>query len=75
MSILNVVLRATSSNPTRASSLVAVTAICLAVVCGTGIAAFAGLLPASGGVAVALTTSPLIDIQFDAYEKPVTTMH
>lgn len=71
MSILSVVLRATNSNPTRVSSLVAVTTICLAVVCGTGIAAFAGLLPASGGVAVALTASPLIDMQVDAHEKRV----
>lgn len=67
MSILNVVLRTTHSNLRRAS-LAALAAICLAVVCGTGIAAFAGLLPASGGVAAALTASPLIDMQIDAYE-------
>lgn len=74
MTILSIVLRATNSSRTRASSLVAVTAVCLVVVCGTGIAAFAGLLPASGGVAVALTASPLIDMQVHAYEKRSATM-
>ncbi|MFM0223559.1 hypothetical protein [Paraburkholderia dipogonis] len=63
-----------NSIPTRASSLFAVAAICVAVVCGTGIAAFAGLLPASGNVAVAVTVTPLIDMQLDAYVKRVATM-
>jgi hypothetical protein len=62
-------------SPTRASSLVAVAAISVAVVCGTGIAAFAGLLPASGNVAVAVTVTPLIDMQVHAYVKCVATMH
>jgi hypothetical protein len=56
-----------NSIPTRASSLAAVAAISVAVLCGTGIAAFAGLLPASGKVAVVVTATPLIDMQVDAY--------
>jgi hypothetical protein len=35
----------------------------LTAACGAGIAAFAGLLPASKGVAVAMTATRLIDIQ------------
>jgi hypothetical protein len=44
-------------------ALAVVAAIFLAGTCGTGIAAFAGLLPASKGVAVAMTATPFIDIQ------------
>jgi hypothetical protein len=58
-------------NPTRGSSAVAIAVIFVAVVCGTGIAAFAGLLPAS---AVAVTVTPLVDMQVDAYVKRVATM-
>jgi hypothetical protein len=72
MSVLRVFA---SFSPTRASSLVAVAAISAAVLCGTGIAAFAGLLPASENVAVAVTVTPLIDMQVDAYVKRVATMH
>jgi hypothetical protein len=46
------------------AATVAVVAVTAA--CGTGIAAFAGLLPASKGVALAMTTTPLIDAQFPA---------
>jgi hypothetical protein len=63
-----------NSIPARASSLVAVASIAVAVVCGTGIAAFAGLLPASDDVAVAVTVTPLIDMQVDAYVKRVAAM-
>jgi hypothetical protein len=42
----------------------AAAAIAVTATCGTGIAAFAGLLPASKGVALAMTTTPLIDVQF-----------
>jgi hypothetical protein len=45
------------------AALTVVAAIFLAGACGTGIAAFAGLLPASKGVAVAMTATPLIDIR------------
>jgi uncharacterized membrane protein YgaE (UPF0421/DUF939 family) len=64
----------TRFNPTRASSAVAIAVICVAIVCGAGIAAFAGLLPASGHVAVAVTVTPLVDIQVDAYIKRGATM-
>jgi hypothetical protein len=50
---------------TKTYSLAAVAAVSLTVACGTGIAAFAGLLPASKGVAVAVTATPLIDMQVD----------
>ncbi|WP_235850700.1 hypothetical protein [Paraburkholderia piptadeniae] len=46
-------------------SLVIVAAISVAVMCATGIAAFAGLLPASDHVAVAMTATPFVDMQVD----------
>jgi hypothetical protein len=45
------------------TALAVVAVIFLAGTCGTGVAAFAGLLPASKGVAVAMTATPFIDIQ------------
>jgi hypothetical protein len=60
---MSVVCSETKPKSTRTHSLVAVAAISLAVACGTGIAAFAGPLPASKGVSVAMTATPLIDIQ------------
>jgi hypothetical protein len=72
---MNVLRGFANFSPTRASSLVAVAAISVAVLCGTGIAAFAGLLPASDNVAVAVTGTPLIDMQVDAQVKRVVTMH
>ncbi|MGU7784430.1 hypothetical protein [Burkholderia sp. PU8-34] len=62
---MSILLGVAKSKPTR-YSLVAVAAISLAAVCGTGIAAFAGLLPASDSVADAVTATPLIDMQVDA---------
>lgn len=61
------------SIPTRASSLAAVAAVSVAVICGTGIAAFVGLLPASDQVAASVTVTPLIDMQVDAYVERVAT--
>jgi hypothetical protein len=49
----------------RAHSLAAAAALVVAGACGMGVAAFAGLLPASEGVAVAMTPTPLIDIQLN----------
>jgi len=57
------------SNSARTYALFAVAAISLAAVCGTGIAAFAGLLPASDGVAVAVTATPLIDMQIARFRQ------
>ncbi len=51
--------------PIRTFLISAVFAVLLMVACGTGVAAFAGLLPASEGVAVAVTATPLIDMQVD----------
>jgi hypothetical protein len=45
--------------------LAAVAALSLVAMCATGIAAFAGLLPASDHVARAMSASPLIDLQVD----------
>jgi hypothetical protein len=54
----------TKSKPTRTLLMgVVVFAVFLTVACGTGVAAFAGLLPASEGVAVAVTATPLVDMQ------------
>jgi hypothetical protein len=47
-------------------SLIAVAALSIAVLCATGIAAFAGLLPASDHVAAAMTATPFVDIQVGA---------
>jgi hypothetical protein len=54
------------SKSIRMRSLAAVVVITVTTVCALGMAAFAGLLPASKGVAVAMTTTPLIDVQTDA---------
>jgi hypothetical protein len=51
--------------------IIALVCLVLAVVCGTGIAAFAGLLPASEHVAVTITVAPLVDIQTDASSRAV----
>jgi hypothetical protein len=51
--------------PLRRTSVIAVAAVCLAAICGMGVAAFAGLLPKSEHIAVAVTTTPLLDIQVD----------
>ncbi|REE19531.1 hypothetical protein B0G71_2629 [Paraburkholderia sp. BL27I4N3] len=61
--------------PLRASSLVAAAAISVVVVCGAGTAAFVGLLPESDDVAVAVTATPLIDMQVDAYVKRVASAY
>ena len=50
----------------RTLLIATVCAVLLTVACGTGVAAFAGLLPASEGVAVAVTATPLIDIQVES---------
>lgn len=63
MSALNNARKSTSM---RTWSLVTVAAILLTAICGTGAAAFAGLLPSSKGVAVAVTAIPLVDVQFEA---------
>ncbi|WP_240702257.1 hypothetical protein [Trinickia terrae] len=57
---------AAKSKSTRIRALLAVGAVALTAACGTGIAAFAGLLPESKGVALAMTTTPLIDVQVAA---------
>jgi len=45
-------------------------AFAVTLVCAVGIAAFAGLLPASNHVAAAITVAPLIDLQVDTDESP-----
>jgi uncharacterized membrane protein YgaE (UPF0421/DUF939 family) len=62
---MNVFLGKVSFKPSRCTSIVAVAAVCLAIVCGIGIAAFVGLLPESEHIAVAVTASPLLDIQVE----------
>ncbi len=63
MSDMNSAKKGTS---TSACSVVAAVTIMLTFACGTGAAAFAGLLPASKNVAVAVTATPLIDMQVEA---------
>lgn len=46
----------------RGSAALLAAAILIAI-CGTGIAAFAGLLPQSDGVATAVTATPLVEMQ------------
>ncbi|MFL9932211.1 hypothetical protein P0D88_23935 [Paraburkholderia sp. RL18-103-BIB-C] len=62
---MSVFLGKVSIKPPRRTSIVAVAAVCLAAVCGMGIAAFVGLLPDSEDIAVAVTATPLLDIQVD----------
>ncbi|CAB3809370.1 hypothetical protein LMG27177_06787 [Paraburkholderia fynbosensis] len=47
------------------SAIIAVAAVALVALCLTGIAAFAGLLPDSDRVAIAMTATPIVDIQVD----------
>ncbi|MPW19380.1 hypothetical protein GCT13_21365 [Paraburkholderia sp. CNPSo 3157] len=47
-------------------SLVIIAVFSVAVMCATGIAAFAGLLPASDHVAASMTATPFVDMQVDA---------
>jgi hypothetical protein len=54
----------------RTRALLAVTGLAVMAACATGIAAFAGLLPESKNVAVAVTSTPLIDMQLDAVSNP-----
>jgi hypothetical protein len=51
--------------PPRRTSIVAAAVVCLAAVCGMGIAAFVGVLPESEHIAVAVTATPLLDIQVE----------
>ncbi|WP_174772019.1 hypothetical protein [Paraburkholderia sp. SG-MS1] len=46
-------------------AIIAVAAVALVALCLTGIAAFAGLLPDSDRVAIAMTATPIIDMQVD----------
>jgi hypothetical protein len=54
-----------SSNPSnsRTRGLVAVAAFSVVALCGTGLAAFSGVLPGSGNVASKITAMPLVDLQ------------
>jgi hypothetical protein len=54
------------SKSSRTCALVAAATVSVIAICGTGVAAFTGLLPASKGVASAVTTTPLVDLQVGA---------
>ncbi|MPW20478.1 hypothetical protein GCT13_27245 [Paraburkholderia sp. CNPSo 3157] len=61
------------SKSIRTVAIVAVATFALIPVCGVGIAAFSGLLPASDGVAVAVTATPIVDMQVDLWRiGPIT---
>ncbi|WP_246216923.1 hypothetical protein [Paraburkholderia panacisoli] len=62
---MSVFLAKVSLKPPRRTLIIAAAAVCLAAVCGTGIAAFVGVLPQSEHIAVAVTATPLLDIQVD----------
>jgi hypothetical protein len=53
----------------RSVAIGAVTIVALVAACGTGVAAFSGLLPASDGVAAAVTTTPIIDVQAGLWQN------
>ena len=64
--------------PTHPRGLMAaaiVVAFVVTLVCGAGIAAFAGLLPASNHVAAAITVAPLIDLQVSPEDHPSLGAH
>ncbi|WP_233830573.1 hypothetical protein [Paraburkholderia sp. ZP32-5] len=46
-------------------AIAGIAGLALVVLCATGIAAFAGLLPESEHVAAAMTAAPIIDVQVD----------
>ena len=52
-----------NSGPSRIRASVAVAAFSVVALCGTGLAAFSGLLPGSEGVASKVTAMPLVDLQ------------
>ncbi|RKT22193.1 hypothetical protein B0G69_5629 [Paraburkholderia sp. RAU2J] len=47
------------------NAIIAAAAVALVAICLTGIAAFAGLLPDSDTVAIAMTATPIVDMQVD----------
>lgn len=67
---MNIIQSKAKSKSIRTYVLVAVAAISITTACGTGVAAFAGLLPASNGVAETITAMPLIDVQVDTSAYP-----
>ncbi|MBP0595839.1 hypothetical protein J8I87_40690 [Paraburkholderia sp. LEh10] len=56
------------------TGIIAIVFLVLVTVCGTGIAAFAGLLPASERVAATVTIAPLVDIQTDRPASPARSV-
>ncbi|CAG9231593.1 hypothetical protein PSAB6_570020 [Paraburkholderia sabiae] len=54
------------TSPNLFRSLIAAAVLSIAVLCATGVAAFAGLLPASDHVATTVTATPFVDIQVAA---------
>lgn len=62
---MNIASNEARSKSIRTRALVAVAAFTLIATCGIGIAAFLGVLPASNGVAAAVTATPLIEMQVD----------
>ncbi|WP_025598486.1 hypothetical protein [Burkholderia sp. WSM2230] len=51
------------TKPTYKAGIVFIGALCLFILCATGAAALAGLLPQSESVAVTATAIPLVDLQ------------
>jgi hypothetical protein len=60
---------ASKSKSSRIHPLVAAAAFLVIAACGTGVAAFTGLLPASKSVASEVTAMPLVDMQIAASGK------
>jgi hypothetical protein len=63
---MNGLRHSSNSSPSRIRAFVAVATFSVLVVCGTGLAAFSGLLPGSEGVACKVTAMPLVDVQVAA---------
>jgi hypothetical protein len=63
---MNGLRHSSNSSLSRIRALVAVTVFSVVALCGTGLAAFSGVLPGSEGVASKVTALPLVDIQVAA---------
>jgi hypothetical protein len=63
---MNGLRHSSNSGPNRIRALVAVAVFSVVALCGTGLAAFSGVLPGSEGVASKVTAMPLVDLQVSA---------
>jgi hypothetical protein len=64
--VMNGLRHSSNPRPSRIRALLAVAVFSVVALCGTGLAAFSGVLPGSEGVACKVTAIPLVDLQVAA---------